>query len=70
MDVAEVTETDIRTKALIVIEYLVSQPKPNYKEIYKAAHVGSGCDNPHVEWRKWLDGQYAKVRRHHKVVKE
>lgn len=56
-------EIDIRTKALVVIEYLASQGKPNYKEIYRAAHVASGCDNPHVEWRQWLDRMYEKVKR-------
>ena len=61
-------EIDVRTKALIVIEYLASQVNPNYKDIYKAAHVASGCDNPHVEWRKWLDGMYVKARRNYKVV--
>ncbi len=61
-------EIDVRTKALIVIEYLASQVNPNYKDIYKAAHVASGCDNPHVEWRKWLDGMYVKVRKGHRIV--
>lgn len=61
-------EIDIRTKALVVIEYLASQVKPNYKDIYKAAHVASGCDHPHMEWRKWLDDMYVNVRKGYRIV--
>lgn len=67
MSVEQESETDIRKKALIVIEYLASQEKPDVKMIYKAAHVAGVCHNPHEEWREQLDRMYEKVTKKKKV---
>ena len=55
-------------KALIVIEYLASQEKPDYKLIYQAAHVAV-CENEHRKWQMWMNDLYRMMLLNGRVVK-
>lgn len=69
VNVEEVAERYMMRKTLIVIEYLASQEKPDYRLIYRAAHVAV-CENRHPKWEAWMEKLYRMMLLHGRVVKE
>ena len=55
-------------KALVAIEYLASQEKPDVRLIYRAAHVAV-CTEEHPKWKTWLENLYTMMLAHGRVVK-
>lgn len=68
MNVEEVAERYQLRKTLVVIEYLASQEKPDYRLIYRAAHVML-CENRHPKWEAWMEKLYRMLLVHGQVVK-
>jgi hypothetical protein len=59
---------EFRRKALLVIEDLASKKKPDVEWIWRIAHVGLGCENPHMEWRAYLEWYYKKLVAERRIV--